>query len=581
MADAKGTITQRLESVFDELQNEFKSLYSIDDFNAKMKALKKAGDKSDRPSVLSELYDMFELSGIGYEEGRDNAYYQQLIDNAAIPDFMEIEDQLVCALYNRFTAFPSPEEYMTRLVDRLSLPDDYSDDDTLRVKILKRFIKYGNFLSDAGFGGKKTIRDYVAGKIGRNPSCMEILQNLDDDVFKCLSDATKPQKKPEGKVGLLKACDDLATGRFHTSGSTQKNLYLFAMAFGMTYYSGKTDNGEIVDYKSDIEINLFRDYYATNLVSFMMASNSENACEYDLNPSGVGINYKNFAEMIYVYYISHDYSPQDKIRLSSQMIKRVSNSRTQREAPTVSKGDTEHYRGLLGKNAFELPDIDVLSLPEAEFEMFICENYNCSTWFTAQTKKGDTIDAQKGVMTVENEQNTAFAEYQSILHALEEVGVHLENCNYGLFITDVSAYKKEGYKTICDRNQTVDREKFDKFMELLRGINSFMGVNTEENVSNQSVAQERKELSQKKVKAMFIPSAEYMTRTAMIVSYYYYFNAVHEDDGIDKWKNFGELFAGFKAGIDEKLTKAHYQPLSGRNIFDVLVVFSSYAYINI
>lgn len=67
----------------------------------------------------------------------------------------------------------------------------------------------------------------------------------------------------------------------------------------------------------------------------------------------------------------------------------------------------------------------------------------------------------------------------------------------------------------------------------------------------------------------------------MIVAYYYYYNALHEDDGNDKWKNFEEVFNNFKKDIDSKLEAAYYQPLSGKNIFDVLVVFSSYAYLNI
>ena len=102
-------------------------------------------------------------------------------------------------------------------------------------------------------------------------------------------------------------------------------------------------------------------------------------------------------------------------------------------------------------------------------------------------------------------------------------------------------------------------------MELLLGINNFMGYT---------------ELSKMKTKALYVTSPDAVTRTSLIVAYYYYYNAVHEDDGDDKWKNFAEVFKSFQAGIDPKLQEAHYQPLSGKNIFDVLVTFSSYAYLN-
>ena len=118
-------------------------------------------------------------------------------------------------------------------------------------------------------------------------------------------------------------------------------------------------------------------------------------------------------------------------------------------------------------------------------------------------------------------------------------------------------------------------------MELLFGINSFMGYTVDEDVSLQNEEQEWTERSKMKTKALYVPSANSVTRTSMIVAYYYYYNALHEDDGIDKWKSFEEVFNNFKKDIDSKLEAAYYQPLSGKNIFDVLVVFSSYAYLNI
>ena len=48
-----------------------------------------------------------------------------------------------------------------------------------------------------------------------------------------------------------------------------------------------------------------------------------NAVESD--PSGQGINYKNFAEMIYIYFISKNYEPYEKIRRSDEMIRRLAN----------------------------------------------------------------------------------------------------------------------------------------------------------------------------------------------------------------------------------------------------------------
>ena len=583
MSKLKGTITRRMDSVFNGLQDEFKSLYDIRDFNNKLEALIKSGDKSDRPSKLRKLFDMFDICGIKYRRGMDNAYYEELVRNSNIPTFSEIEDRMLHELYIRYQEFPSPEEYMERIVNRLCHAEDGWETDTLRIRILKQFIKYGNYLKDAGFGGRKFINDYVKEKIGTKPTDKMVLEYLDDEIFSKLDVGTKAQKKSDGKFGLLKAVDDLATGKFRAEGATKRNLYLFAIVYGMTYYSGDNENGEILDHRTDIETNLFRDYYANNLMRFISDAYRGKLSEYELDPSGQGINYKNFAEIIYLYYISKDYSPQDKIKLSGEMIKRVQEKQFKKEKlHTNDLSGTVFYRALFRKNNTEnIYSEDILSLSETKFEEFICENYDCDTFAGSyETVKG-TFDNKFGVFQLEKEQNSAFREYKSIIQDLEDLGVTLENCNYGLWFADVAAFKKKSYKNICDRRSDIDRDKFDEFVELLIGINNFMGYTVDEDISDQEEDQEWTEPSRMKTKALFVSSASEVTRTSMIVAYYYYYNALHEDDGNDRWKSFEEVFNNFKKDIDVKLEAAYYQPLSGKNIFDVLVVFSSYAYLNI
>jgi len=116
---------------------------------------------------------------------------------------------------------------------------------------------------------------------------------------------------------------------------------------------------------------------------------------------------------------------------------------------------------------------------------------------------------------------------------------------------------------------------------LLQGVNDFMGCTVTEEPSDQTVEQEWKEPSKAKTKVLYLSSPKEVTRTSIIVAFYYYYNALHERDGKVRWKNFEELFTNFKRDIDNYLINANYQPLSGKNIFDVLVAFSSYTYLNI
>lgn len=619
MITETGTLTRKMDTALSGLDKEFTALYAREDFERKINALYQAKGKSNRPSILASLFAMFDACGISYEKRRDDAYYADLVKKSNIPEFSGIEDKMLLGLYQKYQEYPSPDAYMQRIVDRLSCQEDGWDGDTLRVRILKQFIKYGNYLEELLdsngkkiVGGKTEIRNYVKKKTGKKPDDAEVLRMIDDGIFLAfeqelaeaksriseMTNATKAEKKKArdqvkalgklgGKFGLLKMADDLAAGKFRTEGRTKRCLYWFAMVYHMTYYSGK--EGQVFDHKTDIEKNLFQDYYTNNLMRFITDAYQGRLCEYEIDPSGQGINYKNFAEIINLYYIANAYPPQEKIRRSAAMINRVQirqsrqNDTEQKEEPK----ETIYFRGFFRADAGQslLFHEDVLNLTEDAFEQFVCENYDCSTYTTADD---DGTTGQKiGELQVAIEQRTAFENYQGILARLKDLWEDdafqctLENCNYGLWFTDVSALKKKGCETLCNRNPAIDREKFGEFLELLIGINSFLGYTVSEDASEQTHEQEHKSASRKKTKALFVETPKDITRTSMIVAYYYYYNALHEDDGKDKWKDFGEVFRDFKKGIDAILTQSYYQPLNGKNIFDVLVVFSSYAYINL
>lgn len=581
---AKVSITDRMESAHSALDKEFRSLYELKDFEVKIKALKASYGKSNKHDILSELYYMFDMCDISYERGRDAEYYENLVKTAGIPTFDVIEERMLRSLLNKFEEYPTPEEYMRRIVDRLSKPEDHWEDDTLRLRILKQFIKYGSYLDgichtevdDKGeektvqdIGGKRYIRKYVEDKLHKKPSDEEVLAAIDDGVFDILKGAAKPQKKPSGIYGLLKMADDLAAGKFRYGGSTKYALYLFAMVYEMSYYPGAGYNKDAV---TDIEKNLFQDYYTNNLMRFISDVYKNNLSDYDLDPSGQGINYKNFAEVIYLYYIASSHSILDKIRLSNEMIERIRRARFGKGAPVIKTElpPSMHFKAqvFIDPNP-EMQKIfseSILNLPEDDFEQHILNTYNCDTYAgtheTTRNGKTVTLERSRGVLELECDQETAFREYLTILQELKSSGVELKECTYGLWFTDVEAFKNKSRQAIKD----ADPDKFAKFIELLVGINYFLGCSGDE----------------QKTRALYIKSSSKVTRTSMIVAYYYLYNAKSIEEGTNETrKSFEAMFHDFKSGIDEKLEKSGYQPLSSRSIFDIAVVFSSYSYINI
>ena len=587
------SITRRTEEAFSGLQKEFQSICDIRDFEAKLTALKKAWGTSDKGSKLRALFDLFDLYDIKYEKGQDFAYYEALVRNSDITDFNGLEDRMVYALYTRYKEYPSPEDYMKRMVDRLCNDEDGWTSDTLRVRILKQFIKYGNCLkykketggTETIYNGEGEIKRYLKEKTGKKKvTLLNELDQIEDDVFDVLETATPEQKKPNGKFGLLKMVDDLAGGQFRTGGSTKKSLYLFAMIYGMTYYSGGSD---ILDKDTDIEKNLFQDYYTNNLIRFITKAYKEkDLCEFESDPSGQGINYKNFAEIIYLYFISQDITPQEKIKQSHEMIERVKerqknhrgDHQSLEEVPkqTANKG-TAYYRGFFKMDDEDhLYSEDIMRMEPAAFEDFVFDKYNC------ETSVGKTV---VGEMQLEDEQKTAFRIYEMIIEDLiweikknvdededfddyssmskeekaKEREKWLSDCSSGLWFTDAAALKQNGFKSIRSRQSDEDQNRFEEFVELLLGMDQYMGYD----------------------KALSVSSADKVTRTKIIVAYYYYYNELHGQDEEEDLKSFQELYDDFAYGVDEKLKEAYYQPLNSKNLFDVLIAFSSYAYLHI
>lgn len=524
-----GSITKRLNDVLKRMNDEYETFYvpfyDSADFFRKIEQLRINRQNSTAPSIQAELFRMYDAVGIRYERGRELSYYIDLAEKADILNDIAIQQKMIRTLYDNYEKYPSPQEYMSRMVDKLSSPQDAWRDDTLRLRILKQFIKYGDYLRAANFGGQKEIVRYVKEKISRRPTAEDILENLDDLIFDKLNDADKKQKKPDGKFGLIKLADDLATGKFRTGGATKRGLYLFAMVFGMNF--GATATAE-----TDIEKNLFRDYYSNNLIRFITNDYKGGVSDYELLPSGQGINYKNFAEMIYLYFIAGDYSTQDKIKFSAQMIREVQFDGAANES--VQERDTAFYRNFCD---------EIFDKPSAEFKAFVASNYDCSTRaFDPKSGKPYSI----GLMQAQIEQKTAQAIHRELLRKLKSL-TNLDDCDYGLWFVEVDKLKE---------NPLRDEPHFKNFCELLNNVNRLL--KSKRNFDSRNV-----------------------TRTALMAVYYYWHNEFHNQSELKRWMNFAEHFRAFKDGVNFWLERAFYQPLDTKNFFDIAVVFSSYAYLNL
>lgn len=527
-----GTLTRQANSLLNDLENEFNNLYYEGSFEKKIYELEKAFGKSNYPSLLADLYHMLDCCNIKYEKNKKLSYYKDLIQRSDLLDINGLEKKMLQALFNKYKEYPSPEKYMERIVRRLST--DNWEKDTLRVRILKQFIKYGNYLKDAGVHGETFIKKYVANKSTASKNIEDILNSIEDDIFLCLNTATKEQKKNDGKFGLLKISDDLAQGKFRSFGSTKKSLYYFAIVYNMTF---SLESSAEIDYLKDIEKNLFVDYYSNNLMRFISEDYKNNKCEFEIDPSGQGINFNNFAEMVYLYYLIQDVSPQEKIKAAEAMIREIKSTGFKKAFMQKSRNEKSK---LLLQNVF--------SKNEIEFKEFILSNYDCNT-YSYETK------AQIGVMQLGNNQESAFECYKDIVDMLLYQMEHNHSKSYdcGLW-----------FPTEDLLNQCAD-EIDEDFKELIKSVSKFVGN-----------ANDILKYDSKSKKVLFACNTETVTRTSILVSYYYYYMFLCDMGYGNHFTSFRSLYNDFKSGVDEYLTESSYQPFSSKNIFDVLLVFAIY-----
>ena len=205
----------------------------------------------------------------------------------------------------------------------------------------------------------KTIKR--VSKTGKESTAADLYKQAKKDAVKAKKSAAR---KNDIDFELVEMCNDLAAGNFRVNGKTKVYLYYFALMFDMTL---PLDGRECVPERNIVK-NLFQDFYNDNLLRLLSAdyTDSKNATALEKEPTGEGINYKSFVEMIYIYFLCRDdlkMSPGEKIdqaeAIIDECVKRA--KRDGQQAPQNAGVHTDVYRNLhvnvlLNKNVDEIAD---------------------------------------------------------------------------------------------------------------------------------------------------------------------------------------------------------------------------------
>lgn len=482
----------------------------------------------------------------------------------ALPKEAELDKLFYDKLSEIYTNYKSSGDYITRLVkDRMKeiSPELISEDVGTRVLIFRQFLKAAEFPKTKCMS--RALRDYVyniteTSELSTKEEILRGILKIKDNVFAKMDDIPKDSKE---QWEPLVWSNDIANGIFNNQYTTRIKIYWFAIIFDMSYYTGASN--EMFDETTDIQTKLFYEYYADNLINNLL--NADNYTEVE--PTGHGINFKNFIEVVYLYYIHKtELSPCQKLADANKMInlcKTNNKEFIEEQEQKHNQKDTFLYESYLSQ---------IMNLDKDSFKDFIMENYICGQTgvnpIRAASVNTSAVNMYKKLL--EQMKKTAYdatdfddLSYDNIYQTMRS-SYYKEKCSKCEHMTDGKSYKQcPKYKIKCSHayedyratkldpsKDNEDQAKAKKTIiknnalpllkaasELIRDIPDSVQDETLikilKNIDRKFKFIHKKSTIDDVLKSMFMSDniENYVTRTKIIILYYYIFmiqNAVDE-----------------------------------------------------
>ena len=481
-----------------------------------------------------ELISHLQKAGIVCSLQDSEASIKECVDLLPVAD--EMERRLMDILYGIYKKALSPSRQIEQLVRKLGVPAYQNG--SVRLAIVKQFIANTTWhtravtdLIRAKYLASEDITDSDLKKRLTDSDLKkpEVLAELaDESIFDVLSGKlTKDEKR---RYTLLRLADDLASGRFRSNGGTRTALYMFAFAFEMSVYLDPEKDR--YDPDRDIEKNLFFDYYSNSLLRFISEDYVKHSSDYEAEPIGEGINYKNFAEAIYLYCLSRtDLTAAERLRHAETLIDECVSYAAEHECGmgyedglgfSMSRRYTYLYRDLYL--------LKIRSMPEEELVEFICDYYDIGAKQSSTTRISVASDAltaafhfEKGLSEIAGRSAYSASVSETIAQSLKEQMTAL-----------CTAYGDRQFTTLINRMCDMLYESY-------------------------------------------APSDRNVSRTRMLVLAFEEFMNTQELTGL----SMSELYRHFTGKINPKLKDSRYQPICPGNIFDMFVILLLYRNLNI
>ena len=355
------------------------------------------------------------------------------------------------------------------------------------------------------------------------------------------------------------------------------------------------------------------DWYNNNLKRFLDPyAQIDHAGGLEIDPSGYGINYGNWVEMVYMYCIQkpnkrrnkEGMTPREKLRMASRLISQVQDAVeeiqkvtgadlvTLREArevlgdekpeipcsPFLEEISTSFYVGNAAPAVMKLNGKEasnVFQLKEDDFVRYLLLNYECDA-------------GKRNPFLLRSFHRSAVQCYHEALDRLDSI---LKNdggkrndqdnvCNYGLwYACPVSssapetkkAYEEKLYERLKHR---ASREQVHQLCILLKRMNDVIGYAPSERPMDGKNDRDKTRFG---VPAALRCSDSKVTRSSLLAVYYYIYTQENKDS---HWAvSFEKVYNEMEAMTREPLLRSGYMPLSKKSLFDQMLVFSAFDFL--
>ncbi len=460
-----------------------------------------------------------------YKKKKDFDNFKEYINDIYKDEKLFDVDSYINDVIKRIEEFPSSSDFVARTVRNLADKSLKKENGELKYSV---FITIFHQFVNHGIMAKK-VKEIIEEN--------ENEQYNDDFWTNQYRDLMKGKQSDfRNNYMPLAVAYDLSHGinlRTDQQQITKRELYMFAFAFDMKYYTDnekenfdkkkKADEKELEYEKNrDIELQLFQNYYASTFFNGKVVdvNNTEREVKRQQLNTSDGVDLKNFGEVIYLYYLrkGRGKGKNDcRIGHANQMI-----GRCFKEFKRNGKNDTSN--GI--KTQIYSEGIN-FNLEKEKFEESIVNEFGLEPF--------DSSVENIGIVWREPNQVTAtdicvkFSNYFFEKRKMNDVNNEI----YG-FRFDEEVYKNK-YKSKSG--------KYESYME--------------------------------KIKMPF--ESDKVSREKLIGLYLVRFLDAIKDYNVDKsaisfnFANMETNFIGEKASLNDLLKEARYQPFSTKNLFDAMI----------